>query len=216
MADIPVDHVIELRNKGLSNDQIIQNLQRYGYTLDQINNAINQADLKEGIVTTPYQMERPEIGSRGMMQGSGQYAPSSPAPLAAVRQPAEEETPLEEDERIHEIAESIIDEKWSALVENVNKILDWKDASEARINKMEQEIEDMKHSFDKLHEGVLGRINEYDRSMVDLGTEIKALEKVFQKILPSFMENVGELSRITERMKKSEKAALAVPSKTEK
>ncbi|HLC99104.1 MAG TPA: hypothetical protein VJC00_03800, partial [Candidatus Nanoarchaeia archaeon] len=56
-------------------------------------------------------------------------------------------------------------------------------------------------SFDRLHEGVLGKIGEYDKGIVDIGVEIKALEKVFQKILPGFMENVNELSRITSSMK---------------
>ena len=36
---------------------------------------------------------------------------------------------------------------------------------------------------------------------MDIGVEIKALEKVFQKILPGFMENVNELSRISRDMK---------------
>ncbi len=103
--------------------------------------------------------------------------------------------------RIHEIAEAIIDEKWQELVENVNKIVEWKDNTESRIDKLEQKMDDLQNSFDKLHEGVLGKISEYDKGIVDLGTEIKALEKVFQKILPGFMENVHELSRITQRMK---------------
>ncbi|MBI2147759.1 hypothetical protein HYU19_04780 [Candidatus Woesearchaeota archaeon] len=210
-ADIPIEHVIELRNQGLSNNQIIQNLQRYGFQLDQINNAINQADLKEGITTTPYQMMDDTPSAFGVGGGASAGSPPRAAPPQGMQQGmmpggqdmAGSDIPLDEEERIHEIAESIIDEKWASLIENVNKILDWKDATESRISKMEQSIEDLKHSFDKLHEGVLGRIGDYDKSMVDLGTEIKALEKVFQKILPSFMENVSELSRITQRVKKA-------------
>jgi len=48
---------------------------------------------------------------------------------------------------------------------------------------------------------VLGKIGDYDKTLENVGTEIKALEKVFQKILPGFVENVQELSRITRRIK---------------
>ena len=44
-------------------------------------------------------------------------------------------------------------------------------------------------------------MGEYDKNMKEVGTDIKALETVFKKILPSFTENVAELSRITKRVK---------------
>ena len=47
-----------------------------------------------------------------------------------------------------------------------------------------------------MHKGILGKISEYDQNLVNVGTEIKAMEKVFEKILPSFTDNVQRLSRI--------------------
>ena len=49
---------------------------------------------------------------------------------------------------------------------------------------------------------MLEKVGEYDKHIGDVGTEVKALEKVFQKVLPGFIENVSELSRITEEMKR--------------
>ncbi len=43
---------------------------------------------------------------------------------------------------------------------------------------------------------------EYDQNILNVGTEIKVMEKVFQKVLPTLTENVNELSRITKGMKK--------------
>ncbi|MBI1969996.1 hypothetical protein HYS48_04850, partial [Candidatus Woesearchaeota archaeon] len=45
------------------------------------------------------------------------------------------------------------------------------------------------------------KIGNYDQSIKDVSTEIRALEKVFQKILPGFVENVNELSRIAQTLK---------------
>jgi len=194
----PTEQVITMRGQGLTNNQIIEALQRQGYAIDEINNAINQADIKEGVLTPTRGGIMPE--SPEMQMGQGMPPPEMmgpmPGPMMQQQMPAEAVG-----ERIQEIAEAIIDEKWSELITHVNKIVEWKETTESRITKLEQQVKDLRDSFDKLHEGVLGRISEYDKGIQDVGTEIKALEKVFQKVLPGFIENVGELSRITDKMK---------------
>ena len=54
----------------------------------------------------------------------------------------------------------------------------------------------LKERFESLHKGVLGKITEYDQNLTNVGTEIKAMEKVFQNILPTFTENVNKLERV--------------------
>lgn len=100
-----------------------------------------------------------------------------------------------------ELIEAIIDEKWNELLKDVNKIIEWKNQTETRVTSIEQEIKDMKDQFDKLHQGLLGKIGEYDKHIVDIGTEIQAMEKVFAKVLPVFTQNVSELTRITDDLK---------------
>lgn len=100
-----------------------------------------------------------------------------------------------------ELIEAIIDEKWNELVKDVNKILEWKNQTEARITKIEQGINDLRGEFDKLHQGILGKIGEYDKHIMDVGVEIQAMEKVFAKVLPVFTQNVSELTRITDDLK---------------
>lgn len=102
---------------------------------------------------------------------------------------------------IEEIAEAIIDEKWEELIKNLNKISEWRDKTDATIAKLEQQFKDLKDNFDNLHKAIIGKIGEYDQNIINVGTEIKAMEKVFQKILPVFTENVNELSRITKAAK---------------
>jgi len=101
------------------------------------------------------------------------------------------------EERIEEVAEAIIDEKWNELLKDINKMIEWKEKTESRLTIIEQNIQNLKASFESLHKGVLGKISEYDQNLQEVGTDIKAMEKVFQKILPSFTENVNKLARIT-------------------
>jgi len=107
--------------------------------------------------------------------------------------PAHNESP---NARVEEIAEAIIDEKWSELLKDINKIVEWKETTESRLVKLEEEITNLKQNFDSLHKGILGKISEYDKNIANLGTGIKAMEKTFQNVLPTFTENVNKLSRI--------------------
>ena len=100
-----------------------------------------------------------------------------------------------------ELIEAIIDEKWNELLKDVNKIIEWKNQTETRVTTIKQEIKDMKDQFDKLHQALLGKIGEYDKHILDIGTEIQSMEKVFAKVLPVFTQNVSELSRITDDLK---------------
>ena len=105
-------------------------------------------------------------------------------------------------EQVEEIAEAIIEEKWEELSKGVQKIINWKNETETKINKITGELKALKKNFDDLHKGVLGKLSEYDRGIKEVGTDIKAMEEVFKKVIPTFTENVSELSRITKTMKK--------------
>jgi hypothetical protein len=214
-TDIPLEKVLNLRNQGLSNDQIIQTLQREGYKVDSIYHAISQADVKEGIESVPINKlgetgdtmaeEAPTPPPTEPTPPTGEMPPAGEPPMAEAFPPTAVPPATDTTERVQEVAEAIINEKWSELIGSVNKIMEWKEATESRITKIEQKFADLEKNFDALHSGVLEKIGEYDKSVAEIGTDIKALEKVFQKILPGFMENVGELSRITQDMKKIKK-----------
>ena len=48
-------------------------------------------------------------------------------------------------------------------------------------------------------------IEDYDTRMRDVGTELKAVGKVFKDVIPTFVENVKELSSVKEDLKKRHK-----------
>lgn len=99
------------------------------------------------------------------------------------------------------MVEAIIDEKWNELVKDINMIVEWKNQAQNTIVSIEQQFKDLKDQFDKLHEALIAKIGEYDKNILDVGAEVKAMEKVFSKVLPVFTQNVAELSKITRTMK---------------
>ena len=70
------------------------------------------------------------------------------------------------------------------------------------MNKFEQEIADLTSALNSLNKSLMGKISEYDKNISNVGTEIKAMEKVFEKVLPSLTENVNKLERLSKSAKK--------------
>lgn len=230
----PVDEVIRLRSQGLSNNQVVQALQRSGFQTHQIFEAFSQADLRvpspmqgmpnpqgqqrpedalgdlpappfgelenEATITGP---QSPEEMSQGFGQGQnifpeeGQSQPAYGAGQPGYGYQPEHDTSA----RIEEISEAIIEEKWQDLMKDFNKLMDWKASMEQRMAVAEQRLADVKSAYDNLQKSVVEKVADYDKSVKDVGSEMKALEQVFQKIIPTMTENVNELSRITKGMK---------------
>ncbi len=203
-AGVPTDRVIQLRQQGLSSNQIVETLQKEGFASSQIFDAMSQADIK-GIVETPGEAPAP-MPAPGAPAEMPPPQAEIPPPSAGMPPPPMPEMPAAPEaitrETIEEIAESIIDEKWEELMKGVDKILAWKEEVGKMMTKLEQEIKHLKASFEELHKGVLGKIGEYDKGIKSVGSDIKAMEGVFKKVLPTLTESVGELSRITKKIKK--------------
>ncbi len=163
---------IQLRQQGLPDSIIHQELQSRGYAPGQIDQALQQAESAAMSLPTYAESAAPDT-DRGNIY-----------------------------ERIEEITESIIDEKWDDLIAEVKKIVEWKESMEQKQAKIQGDLDQLKENFTMLHQGVLGRLEDYDDRMREVGTELKAVGKVFKDVIPQFVENVKELSSVTEKMKK--------------
>lgn len=212
-SGVPFDQVNNMKQQGMTENQIIQTLQRDGYQSYQIFDAMNQAGLKSASSQPSDQIEPyPQASPEPQLQPQQDFQPQASPPQQEYpnfqsqqmsmqnSQPNINESELD---RMEEIAEAIIDEKWAELMKNIKKIIDWKERVETRLEGIEKQIDSLKESMDGINNSLLQRMGEYDRNMTSVGTDVKAMEKVFQKMLPTFTENISELNRITKNMKKS-------------
>jgi hypothetical protein len=206
MAGSAISDIMQMRQQGLSNNQIIQNLQRQGFSNTQIFDAMNQADTKMAV----------EGVQPAFLSPPSQQQVFTPPPQEIFTQspivPSSPETTnrdvrnifQDNEAKVEELVEAIIEEKWTELLKDINKIVDWKNKTENRISEMEIRLESLKEGFSDLNRAVIGKVNDYDKHILEIGSDIKAMEKVFSKVLPAFTDNVNELSRITNKMKGKE------------
>ncbi len=196
--DVPLQQVVAMKSQGYSNNQIIQTLQRDGYTSSQIFDAISQAEMGPAQAAVNAQSSQDP-----QLQRLGQQLP--PLPQAMPQQQFQQSQMGVPMQNTEEIIEAIIDEKWNELVKDINKIIEWKQKADNSMSVMQQQLADLRDQFDKLHGAVLGKVGDYDKNMTEVNTQLQAMEKVFSKVLPSFVDNVNELNRITERIKTDKK-----------
>lgn len=206
-SGLPVDQIKSMKAQGMDNNQIIQALQNDGFSSTDIFDAMNQADrlpagdIDQGGIPPP----PTSGGDMGGMQ-SNMPPPGFPGPgsLGGAPPPSPGgNMGFGGDVSTEELVEAIIDEKWNELVKDMQKIVEWKNSTNNKIIQMEQKFSDMKSEFERLQAAIISKVEDYDKNIINVGAEVKAMEKVFSKVLPVFTENVSELSKITKDIKRS-------------
>ncbi len=209
----PVEEVLNLKQKGMSKDEIASSLQRDNYSQSQISDAITQADIKGSIAGSyPYseQNSMKQLESMAPSPSQADMEPSiqpdqdysypqqdfQPQPLMPVSQPGYQE------EHVEELVESVVNEKWEELTSKIGDIGIWKETTKNELESIKQEILRFEQRLENLQRAVIGKVNDYSKSIQDIGADIKALELVLQKILVPLTTNVKELSKIAETVKK--------------
>jgi hypothetical protein len=224
--EIPTEKVIDMQNRGMQSQEIISNLQKEGYKHDQISQAMDHAVVKGELGG----MESPQESSLGRspideipMGLMNAPSPTQPEAIPDIPQQPEPEQipgpspqesyetsspsgfapePLERGsyDAIEEIAESIIKEKWDEMVKKVGDIQLWKERTEIDIEGVKQELVRTQDKFEGLLKSVMGRISEYSEGVVNIGTEMKALERVLEKLLSPLTRSVKDLQEVSEKL----------------
>lgn len=102
---------------------------------------------------------------------------------------------------IYETTEKILEQQWENLTGKVQKVIDWKSSVESEVEGIKEDINTMQEAFATLEKRLISKLNNYDKSILDVGSEIKALDKVFQKVTPTLVNNVTELGKIAKDLK---------------
>ena len=203
----PTQEVVQLRSQGLTDAIILDELSRKGYTPDQVHTAISQLD---GGQVGP----AGSVGGAPAQLAGGMPMPPGGQPMGGMPMPpggamGSPSPPIGGTDdgygRIEEIVEGLIDEKWDELIGEVKKIVEWKEKIESQQTKIVGDLDKLKEDFKVLHQGVLGQLEEYDRGMKHVGTELKAVGKVFKDVIPQFVENVKQLSHVTKSVSNTRK-----------
>ena len=171
---LPVDDILSMRDKGYDNNKIIQELQTQGYDSSAIFDALNRADM-EAMSADEDDMS---------MSFSDDASPSG-------NEPTDEE-----------LIEEVIQEKWNDLVDDLKQIATWKADVDSRMDELTGRIDSLQSQMGDVQDSLTKKLEDYDSTMKDVGTDVKAMEDVFSDVLPGFKETVTQLQNVVETLKK--------------
>jgi len=200
-----VNDALALLNKGFKREEITRSLEAKGYNLQQISDAINQAEIKQGVKGMPgQQMQESEMDLDIPLPD--QAPPEAQAPqqqqYSSYQQPQQYQAPPSVNyDQIQALVEQIVEEKWKEMMRSVGDIPVFKARVGDDMEAVKQELLRTQKRLEDLQVAVLGKVKEYNDSVLGIGNDMKALEQVFSRIMEPLVTNVKELDRITQELK---------------
>src|SRR3989344_3236303 len=94
--------------------------------------------------------------------------------------------------RLHQIIETVVSEKFDDLTSGLGDLTAWKEKINHDVVSIKQELLRVEEKFENLQNAILGRVKDYDEGIANVHTEMKALEKVLERILEPLVTNVKE------------------------
>ncbi len=209
---LPVNEIMDMRQRGMSNQQIIQALRSMGYSLTDIKNALSQAEIK-GAVNEP--LPPPTVSPPPMNM------PQSPQPQVQMPQPEikpEIKTPelttpqisepkpiggVSDDlvDELQRIIEKIIEEKWKDVDKKIDELDVWKASVDQKVNNAINRIKEFEKRLDEFSATLLKREGDFKKSMDNVNVEMQAVEKMMGKLIPSLADEIKELRDVINKMK---------------
>jgi hypothetical protein len=218
------EDVLKMSQMGISDADIVRRLTQSGYSPMQISEALNQAKVKQSVGNAGMAEMAPSIMEE-QVPSPNVPAPSVPQPTMPMQMPQQrmqmpqqpqeqyypyqyptyqqqEPQPKLDTESIEEIAEEIVDEKWQDIKGKIGDVIEWKNYADKRIVAIEDRLKRIESSFDRLQIALLGKVQEYGQNIRDLSAEMDSMQGAFSKVLSPLVDNVKELGKITENLKK--------------
>ena len=129
-------------------------------------------------------------------------------PMQGMQQPMQMQDQMQDNSsdddllnKLQEIIEAVVSEKMSDSLKKIEELDKFKDEIGRRVDEIDFKFSLLREDFNNLNSSILGKIGDYDKNIVGIGTDLKAMERVFQKVLPVFTENINELGRIAKDFK---------------
>lgn len=203
-----LEQITQMKNQGMAEDQIIQELQEQGVSPQKINDALNQSQIKKAV--SDY-------------DNSEEYSPSADNPEIAPPIPQEESpsgyyqqtkdiseqsyAPFQEDQNqypqtgyenyagyqeeaggsysdtVIEISEQVFSEKIKKIQKQIDGLNEFKALAETKIKSSESSLKRIESILDKLQIAILERIGSYGKNLEGIKKEMSMMQDSFGKII---------------------------------
>lgn len=220
--------VENLFDQGYSEEEVRQELQGQ-YSENELQNAINQAvkssatsqeegpqpmspyqggdenvspmdegfadDEPQGPENNPPQQDAPPMDGSGM---ESQPQSAQPAPQQPQLQDADQ---AGQSNDIEELIETIVAENFEKVEKEFENVYSEVDTMQEKIQDLEERVHDLEVRDDEDQTQFIEKMDEIENDINEYQSRIGGLEKAFQQVLPSLVDNVRDLTQLVQEIK---------------
>ncbi len=215
--NMEVPDVSSMIANGMSEQDIIDTLRQQGYDSTAIKEALLKGIEKEpqqpqeANQQAPQQMTRiadiPTIKPSGMPQTSTISSGASiyPQPVQKSAEQAQQKPMNDETlETIQQVLEQIIEEKWRSSAGDINTMKTAIRSNSNSVTDISEKIDKLNQRIDSVQNIMLGKTEEYNKTISDVNVELKAFEKVIDRLVPTISDSIKELRDLIDGLKKQQ------------
>jgi len=224
-----VNQIEQMKQQGMSENDIIRKLQDSGYSPLEINQAIEQSKIKTAVsqlnsdVVEKSQEENIPIGMQQSIMESFEQQPTIEQPQQEYPQyqqyeqyqsyyPAQQqEYPQYQTttvENMAEITEQIIEEKIDEMRKKIMEINAFRILTERRIKNLDERLKKIESFIQELEIKILEKIGSYSEGLQDIKKEIELMQDSFGKVINPLLDNAKEVQEKKEVIKKKKRISL--------
>jgi hypothetical protein len=226
-----LEEVINLKNQGRTDQEIMDIMQQEGVSPKQISDAIGQAQIKQA-VSYPSQefMEEPPENFNAQLppyisqtqeipRDYPQFAQSSQyqAPAQGYNEnynypPPQDEgysgyasTGASDSDMVIEIAEQVFLEKVQKIQKQLDALNEFKAISEIKLNSSEEKLKRIESALDRLQAAILNKIGTYGDNLESIKKEVSMIQDTFSKTAGKKIASATSTAKKSTRKKSSKK-----------
>lgn len=213
-----LERVMQMKQQGASEPQIIDILRKEGISPKEINDALTQATIKSQVETQKAVVNentvdnmRPSImaGSEEPQQQYEDYSAQPeqeqyvqpnqyyPEQYYPEYQPQQQQASASI-EAINEITEQIIEEKNSEIKKQLSSLKTFKEESKFEIEKIKEKIDKIENIMNELQLSIIRKIGQYGEDIKNIADEMHSTQESFSKIINPLADNINELKKINQ------------------
>lgn len=206
-----LEKVMQLKQQGMQEPDIIKQLRQEGISPKEIDNAIAQSKIKEAVSQQPMQQEGMEQSITDQAPQEvpvPEYTPSPQAPQGTFEGYAEApQTYTGQEyyspgagastETISEIAEQIVNESFSKFTKKTGDLVRFKNEVKEELSDLNERLKRIEDSIENLQRDVLRKVGEFGESNALVHKDLENLHGTVSKLVNPLVDNYNELKKLT-------------------
>ena len=199
-----LEQVSEMKNQGISEEEIIKKLQDLGASPKAINDALDQEKIKKAVSEEEEEYGMPSSQPQKMQRSINTQ--EIPDDQMYYPQPEEEYSPQDysqyqenstytqgfDTNTIIEISEQVFSEKIQKIQKLVDEFSEFKTLTETKIENISLRIKRIESISDKLQTAILEKIGSYGSNLESIKKEMSMMQDSFGKMINPLAERAEE------------------------